>query len=113
MDNPVFGSAVLVSGPESLLAERAVARLQRAALAERPDASVTQLQGAGLDAGTLAEAVGGSLLSSSSFVVISDAADLPHDLFDTVAGIAADPGPDCALVVVHPGGVKGRAWWTA
>lgn len=108
MDNPVFGSAVLVSGPESLLAERAVARLQRAALAERPDASVTQLQGAGLDAGTLAEAVGGSLLSSSSFVVISDAADLPHDLFDTVAGIAADPGPDCALVVVHPGGVKGK-----
>lgn len=108
MDNPVFGSAVLVSGPESLLAERAVARLQRAALAERPDASVTQLQGAGLDAGTLAEAVGGSLLSSSSFVVISDAADLPHDLFDTVAGMAADPGPDCALVVVHPGGVKGK-----
>ncbi len=108
MNNPIFGRAVLVSGPESLLAERAVVRLERAALAERPDATPIHLSALGLDGGTLTEAVGGSLLSESAFVVISDAADLPHDLFDLVGGIAADPGPDSALVVVHPGGVKGK-----
>lgn len=108
MNNPVFGRAVLVSGPESLLAERAVADIAKAALAERPDAATIRLPGAALDAGTLGEAAGGSLFADASLVIIEDAADLPSDMFDTVVSLAANPGPDLALMIVHPGGVKGR-----
>ncbi len=104
----VFGRATLVSGPETLLAERAVADLVQAALSERPDAATIRLPGVTLDAGTLTEAVGGSLFADSSIVVIEDAADTPQDVFDTVAGLAANPDPDVTLVIVHPGGVKGK-----
>ena len=45
---PLFGAVTLVSGPETLLAERAVRGLTQQALAERPDASVTELEGAGV-----------------------------------------------------------------
>ena len=38
-----FGSTLLVTGPESFLAQRAVARTRTAALAERPDADVNEI----------------------------------------------------------------------
>lgn len=105
---PRFGRVALVSGPESLLAERAVEGLVRQALAERPDAAVTRLAAAGLDLGGLAEATGGSLFAASTVVVIEELADLPPELADHVLGFATTPADDLALVLVHPGGVKGK-----
>ena len=54
-DSSLFGRVVLVSGPGALLAERAVDRLVRQALAERPTASVTKVEAGELDAGGLVE----------------------------------------------------------
>jgi len=104
----LFGGVVLVSGPESLLAERAVGRLVRQALAERPGAAVVRLLAGELDAGALVEATGGSLFSSDTVVVVNDLSELPQDLFDLVSGFATTPSDDLALVLVHPGGVKGK-----
>ncbi len=103
-----FGRVVLVQGPETLLAERAVARVVGEARRERPEASVTTLDAATLDAGTLAEATGGSLFASDQIVVVEGLDALPADLFDAVAALASDPIDDLALALVHPGGVKGR-----
>ncbi len=105
---PRFGRVALVSGPESLLAERAVDRLVRQALEERPEAAVTRLAAAGLDLGGLAEATGGSLFASSTVVVLDDLAELAPDLADHVLTFATAPADDLALVLVHAGGVKGK-----
>lgn len=103
-----FGQVVLVSGPESLLAERAVAQLVGEARAERPEASVTTLDAATLDAGALAEATGGSLFASDQIVVIEGLDALPQELFEHVTSLATAPVDDLALTLVHPGGVKGK-----
>jgi DNA polymerase III subunit delta len=103
-----FGHPLLVTGPESLLAERAVTDYIDRALAERPDAAVNRLEASDLDAGTLAEATGGSLFASASIVVINDLASLSDQLNDQLLAQAGDPGPELALAIVHGGGVKGK-----
>ncbi len=107
-DQPLFGRVVLVSGPESLLAERAVDRLVRAALAERPAASVSKVDAGDLDAGGLAEVTGGSLFAEEAVVVVQQLSDLDPALFDAVLAFTVNPSDDLALVLVHPGGVKGK-----
>ncbi|MEA4945031.1 MAG: DNA polymerase III subunit delta [Propionicimonas sp.] len=108
MESP-FGSTLLVTGPESLFAERAVTDLVQAAIALRPDASVTRLSAAGLSLGGLAEATGGSLFADASVVVVTELPELPAEVADALVATAADPGPELALALVHPGGVKGKA----
>ena len=108
MDAAVFGAVTLVSGPEALLAERAVKGLIERALTQRPEASVTTLEGVGLDASALNEATGGSLFAYDTVVVINPVSEVNQDLFDTLAGFAKAPLDDLALILVHPGGVKGK-----
>ncbi len=104
----VLGRVVLVSGPESLLADRAVHELVNAARVEAPDADHHDVQAAALDAGTLAELTGGSLFATASIAVVRDLANLPAELADAVVELARAPEPECALVLVHGGGVKGK-----
>ncbi len=108
MESP-FGSTLLVIGPESLLASRAVAEVLATALAQRPEAAVNRVAAGDLTVGGLAEATGGSLFADASVVVIEDLPELPAEVADVLVTLAAAPGPDLALVLVHPGGVKGKA----
>ena len=103
-----FGRVLLVTGPEGLLAERAVSDWSRVALAERPDAGVTRIEAGEVDAGSLTAAAGGSLFADVTVLTVNDLAELPPELADRLLAIAADPGPDLALAVVHGGGVKGK-----
>ena len=107
-NQPLFGRVVLVGGPEALLAERAVDRLVASALQERPSASVTRVAAAGLDAGALAEVTGGSLFASDTIVVIEELSELNQDLFGDVESLARQPVAELVLVLVHPGGPKGK-----
>jgi DNA polymerase-3 subunit delta len=104
----VFGKTLLVSGPESLLAERLAEKRVALARKERPDAALTKVAAGELDAGMLAEISGASLLSSAAIVVVSELPGLPAELTDQLAELAADPGAELALVLLHPGGVKGK-----
>lgn len=104
-----LGSSLLVVGPESLLAERAVAARLAVVRAEAPDVEVHHVEAVDLSAGQLQELVGGSLFSSRSAVVLHDISTLDPSLVDQVAAAAITPGDDVALVLVHPGGVKGKA----
>lgn len=108
VSNQVFGTALFVQGPESLLADRAVQGFVAAARRAQPQADLHRVESATLDAGTFGELVGGSLFSSASIVVLEDVSGLDQGLFDLVAQTAAHPGDDLALVLVHPGGVKGK-----
>lgn len=105
----VFGHVVLVTGPEALLADRAVAELKRRALAEDPETQVTEVDAGLLTGEQLAQMTGASLFSARSLAVIRDLASLDADLADTLAGLVAQPPDDVGLVVQHGGGVKGKA----
>ena len=103
-----FGHALLVTGPESLLAERAVTGFIARATAERPDAAVVRVEAGQVNGGSLAEAAGGSLFASATVLVVTDLGELAPELADQVVGMASEPGPDLALALVHPGGNKGK-----
>lgn len=103
-----MGHALLVMGPEALIAERTVKAQIKAALAQVPGADVNQVAGTGLDSGTFTELTSGSLFSSESVVVIEDISMVSSDLFDQIVAAAKDPGPDLALILTHPGGVRGK-----
>ena len=102
-----FGRLVLVSGPESLLADRAVASLLKSMRSESPDVEISEIEAAGLDRGKLAEITSPSLFSSRRAAVINDLENLPLELDAELVNLAAAQIPDLALIVVHRGGQKG------
>lgn len=104
----VFGRTLLVQGPETLLSDRAVTRRISAAQAENPRAEVVRLSGTGMDGAAFLEASGGSLFSQATVLVVTELCDVDKDLFDMVSGTAANPPEELCLVLVHPGGVKGK-----
>ncbi|WP_375424199.1 DNA polymerase III subunit delta [uncultured Friedmanniella sp.] len=103
-----FGRVTLVSGPEGLLADRAVAGLVEQIRAESPEAEVSRVDADRLDAGRFAEMTGASLFAVRRAAVVSDLAALPADLAEDVLALARSPLDDLALVLVHGGGQKGK-----
>lgn len=103
-----FGRVVLVTGPEALLAERAVDRVVASATRVAPEAEVHDIEAVRLDAARLAEMTGASLFASLTVAIVRDLANLPHGLFDAVSALVQSPEPDVALVLVHNGGQKGK-----
>lgn len=108
MSGSVFGTSLLVVGPEQLLRERAVTTRVRDARRQAPDAELIELDGAGMDVGALTEATGGSLFAQTTIVVVHALSEVDKDLFDLVASVAAQPSDDLCLIMDHPGGNKGR-----
>jgi DNA polymerase-3 subunit delta len=104
-----FGRLVLVSGPEALLADRAVAALQQQMRSEAPDVEVSEIEAARLDAGKLVEVTGPSLFASRSAAVITELENLPPDLDTDLVNLAHAQLPDLAVIVVHRGVPKGKA----
>lgn len=104
----VFGRVVLVSGPEGLLADRAVDTLLAQARGESPEVEVSEVEAVRLDGPRLAEITGASLFSTRRAAVITDAAQLDPDLYGDLVALAKTVADDLALVVVHGGGQKGK-----
>ncbi|MEU4325722.1 DNA polymerase III subunit delta [Nonomuraea dietziae] len=99
----------LVVGDEELLAERAVGAVVAAAKARDAGAEVHDLVGSKVETGELTRLTSPSLFGDTSVVVIRSAQDLSKDVIAEVVGYAKDPADDTVLVLVHPGGVKGKA----
>lgn len=104
----VYGRTVLISGPEGLLADRAVAARLDAARKTDADVEIAQVEGGDLDAGTLAEITNASLFSSRRVAVIRDVGSVAADLHAEIVALAAAPLEELGLLLVHPGGVKGK-----
>lgn len=97
-----------MTGPESLLAERAVERVLAAASRTRPDAEIHDVDAIRLEPAKLGEMTGASLFAASAVAIIRDLANLSAELHDAVLALATHPEPDVALVLVHGGGQKGK-----
>jgi DNA polymerase-3 subunit delta len=108
MADSLFGGLVLIVGPESYLAEQHLAELLADARAEFPMATVNTVDAALLTEGQLLEMTGSALLAAESVAVVTAADLLPSELTDTLVGVAKDIPPETLLVVVHPGGVRGK-----
>lgn len=104
----VFGRVVLVSGPEALLADRAVDTLLQQIRAEEPEAEVNEVEASRLDGSRLAEITNASLFSTRRAAVVTDLANLDPDLYGDLIALAQAKTEDLALVVVHAGGQKGK-----
>lgn len=103
-----FGSALLVSGPEQLLAQRVVAEVTSRAFAAHPEAEVNEITAADLEDSMLSEVIGGSLFSSHIIAVIDDVGSCPPSVVDQLVAVATAPPEELCLILLHPGGVKGK-----
>jgi len=103
-----FGRLVIVSGPEALLADRAIDALCQRMRSDSPEVEISEIEAARLDAGKLAEITGPSLFSSHRAAVISDLENLAPDLDAELLKLAAAQISDLSVMVVHRGGSKGK-----
>lgn len=99
----------LVIGDEELLVDRAVGAVVAAARQADPNAEVHDLAGSKVETGELTRLTSPSLFGDRSVVVIRSAQDLGKDVIAEVVAYAKRPSDDTVLVLVHPGGVKGKA----
>ena len=106
--NPL-GRVTLISGPEGLLADRAVAERLGRARKVSPEVEISEVAAGALDAGRLAEITSPSLFSTARIAVVRDLAQLPAELSDQLVAFADVLDPELGLLLVHGGGVKGKA----
>lgn len=105
----VLGSVVLVTGSAEFLAERVVGQARAALLDDDPTADVTDVEASALDVGRFAELTSPSLFAVSRGVVVRGLDALPEPMHAPLVAYAADPVAEVALVLVHPGGQRGKA----
>ena len=99
----------LVTGPEALLRDRAVAAAVAAVRVADPEAEVHDLSAVGLEPGRVTGLASPSLFGGTSVIVVRDVAEAAEVITDELKTVLADPGDDVVLVLVHPGGVKGKS----
>ncbi len=99
----------LVHGPEALLRDRAVARRVAALRADDSAAEVHDLSAVGLEPGRVAGLAAPSLFGGASILVVRDLSEASDDIAAELKALFGAPPDDVKLVLVHAGGVKGKA----
>ncbi|MCU1433110.1 MAG: holA [Actinotalea sp.] len=99
---------VLITGPEALLAERAVESLVAQARAADPSTEVTRLEAAAYEPGHLQVVTSPSLFDEARVVVVEGLQAGTEAALEDVAAYVSEPAEDVVLVLVHSGGVRGR-----
>lgn len=107
-DDPL-APVTLAVGQEDLLLDRAVQEVVAAARAADADTDVRDLTSDQLQPGTLAELTSPSLFAERKVVVVRNAQDLSADTVKDVKGYLGAPAEEITLVLLHAGGVKGKA----
>ncbi len=98
---------VLVSGPEQLLASRAVERIT-AVMRAAGEVEVSRLDAAGYSRGALQAATSPSLFADPGLVVVESVEAMNDDFLQDALAYVAAPDPDCVVVLLHGGGVRGK-----
>ena len=99
---------VLVAGPETLLIDRAVDRVVRAARESSDDLEVVRLFGATYTGGELMLQASPSLFGGDKLILVRDLDEAGDELVADLETYLAAPDPDVALVVTHKGGQRGK-----
>jgi DNA polymerase III subunit delta len=98
----------LVLGDEELLVSRAVAEVAAAARAADPEADVRELAAGELAAADLYDLLSPALFGGRRVVVIRGAHEAKADVVEALRAYVTDPTDEVVLVVVHPGGARGK-----
>ena len=99
---------VLISGPEVVLAERAIASTLDALRAGDPDLEVIRLYAEGYESGSLTLHSSPSLFGGTKAIVVHDLEDAPDELQTEVLDYLAAPAEEITLVVAHKSGMRGK-----
>jgi DNA polymerase-3 subunit delta len=100
---------VLVTGAESVLAERAVAALVAAARADDQDLTVAHVDAAAYEPGSLTVALSPSLFGGGIVVVASGVEAATEAFVKEASAYLAAQDPEVCLVLRHGGGVRAKA----
>ncbi|GAB3585222.1 DNA polymerase III subunit delta [Calidifontibacter terrae] len=101
-------SLVLISGPEQVLADRALASVVAAVREFEPDAETVRLDGASYESGSLALHTSPSLFGGRPIVVVRDLDEATDALVDELTALVAAPLDGAVLVVTHKSGNRGK-----
>ncbi|MGY4920950.1 DNA polymerase III subunit delta [Streptomyces sp. 900105755] len=108
-DDDPLAPVTLAVGQEDLLLDRAVQQVVAAARASDADTDVRDLNPDQVQPGTLAELTSPSLFAERKVVVVRNAQDLSADTVKDVKAYLGSPAEEITLVLLHAGGVKGKA----
>lgn len=97
---------VLVTGPEELLVERAIASVLVRARAA--DAEVIRLDAVAYEPGALLVHANPSLFGGTKCLVVRGLHEASDELQDDLLAVLAEAPEDVSLVVAHAGGMKGK-----
>ncbi|MCQ0022674.1 DNA polymerase III subunit delta [Streptomyces somaliensis DSM 40738] len=106
-DDPL-APVTLAVGQEDLLLDRAVRQVVAAARAVDADTDVRDLTADQLQPGGLAELTSPSLFAERRVLIVRNAQDLAADTVKDVKAYIAAPAEETSLVLLHPGGAKGK-----
>ncbi len=98
----------LVTGAEQLLSERAVRAVVDQVRDTDPEVDVTTAAASEIAPGALAEMLSPSLFAASRVAVLTGLDAASDEMGDALVEAATAPSTDAVLVLVHPGGMKGK-----
>lgn len=99
---------VLVSGPEAVLADRAVDQVIADVRVDAPEVDVVTLTAEGYEEGELTVQASPSLFGEDKLIVVRDLHQAPDALQIDLLTYLADPADSVTLVVTHASGNKGK-----
>lgn len=95
---------VLIQGPESLLADRAISQV----VSKYPNAQISNLYSDELEVGVITDNLAPSLFGDQRVVVIREIQDLAAECTEEIASYLENQDENLVLVLWHKGGVKGK-----
>ena len=95
---------VLIQGPESLLADRAISQV----ISKYPNAQISNLHSDELEVGVITDNLAPSLFGDQRVVVITEIQDLAAECTEEIASYLENQDENLVLVLWHKGGVKGK-----
>jgi DNA polymerase-3 subunit delta len=99
---------VLLVGPETILAERAIASIVARVRETEGNVAVTRLSAASYARGALRAATSPSLFAEPGVVVVEEGEAMSDDFLVDAVSYAGDPDPEVVVALVHSGVVRGK-----
>lgn len=99
---------VLISGPESVIADRALSTTLDDLRSADPEVEVIRLAAETYEAGALGMHASPSLFGGAKCIVVADLDEAPDELQEDLLAFLAAPDPDVTLVVTHKSGQRGK-----
>ncbi len=106
MSPAVLPPLTLVSGPEEVLAERAIATIIERARAAGAD--VVRLDAVGYEPGSLLTHASPSLFGGDTCIIVRGLHEASDELQVDLLSLLAAPAPEISLVLAHASGTKGK-----